>query len=181
MRNRLQGAFVLSQIVGYGNIMTVDTVWVWFKLGNVVFFGGFVVGSFMLVSMILSIVCSCEVLDDCIKRLTAQATSAGTMEQLRTVSLALRELDSDVQQTVVALRPTVLTVSAVRWDKPRRCSVPQQHVRCNMIGLLTRCRALALLLPPGAPAGGRIQHQRRWSLADAGDRSCVKAAELSTL
>ena len=120
----LQGGFVLSQIVGYGYSLTLITVGVGVQLGMVVFFGGFVVGSFMFVSMILSIVCSCEVLDDCIKRLTAQATRATTMEQLRTVSLALRELDNDVQQTVVALRPTVLTVSAARWDKPRQRSVP---------------------------------------------------------
>ena len=78
----------------------------------VIFLFGFAVGSFMLVSMILSIVCLCEVLDDRLERLTVQAKSATTMEQLRTVSLSLRELDGDVQQSVAVLRPTVMTVSA---------------------------------------------------------------------
>jgi hypothetical protein len=111
-----QGLFVLSQMYAYfyGLDLVSDEPWMRLdiKLGVVIFFGGFVVGSFMLVSSMLSILCSCEVLDDRIERLTVQAKGATTMEQLRTVSFALRELDNDVQQLVVVLRPTVMTVSA---------------------------------------------------------------------
>ena len=112
----LQRVFVLSQMIAYFYALNLvsDEPWMSTKieLGLVFFFGGFVTGSFMLVSMILSILCSCEVLDDRIERLTVQAKGATTMEQLRTVSFALRELDKDVQQSVVVLRPTVMTVSA---------------------------------------------------------------------
>ena len=110
----LQGSFVLSQCIAYfyalslaADTQRMDKV---DAFSMVIFFGGFVVGSFMLVSMICLIVCSCAVLDDRLKRLTVQAQGATTMERLRAVSLTLRELDHDVQQAVVALRPAVLTV-----------------------------------------------------------------------
>lgn len=119
----LQGLFVLSQVFAYfySLELVADEEWMRpdLEVSMVIFLCGFTVGSFMLVSMILSIVCSCEVLDDRLVRLTVQAKSATTMEQLRTVSFSLRELDDDVQQSVAVLRPIVMTVSARLSSHPR--------------------------------------------------------------
>jgi hypothetical protein len=109
-----QAAFCTTQIMAYGYMLlyTLDADWMRpdIELSMLAFFGGFVVGSFMLNSMLLSIMCSCEVLDDRTKRLTKRAEAATTAQSLYGLSLALRELDHEVQQAVVALRPIVLTV-----------------------------------------------------------------------